>query len=300
MLQKADTAISQNDLLEILQVSGDLPGRDLGRIIREGQSIDLIASHRAIFEAQTFTDWWTAYISADLFIEGGRHTISGGRTTPLSFMSSMVIEQQTGKEPAFPIHFFCGSHTSSTDPLKGPQGMMRSLISQIVRSFPVRLDFISSRRSRQQLESLNFDTLCNCFGHLLQQLPADTVLFCIIDGICFFEREEWAQECRKGVEELRSLTKEDNLGPAFKLLITSPYRSRFVGRKFPPECRLLLSPDVTEGRTGPTEREISIASRRSARARDRDFVPSLQANRYIDSEAEASSEIPSESDVGSS
>jgi hypothetical protein len=34
---------------------------------------------------------------------------------------------------------------------------------------------------------------------------------------------------------------------------------------------------------------ISMATRRPARARDRDFVPSLQANRCNDREAEASS-----------
>lgn len=298
MLEKAATSLSQDDLLDILGVSADSPIQDLRRVLRAGQSTELSASHiaKGIIEGRKFQDWLSTDASAALFIEGGSSSASYGRNTPMSLMSSVVIESLHNKEPAIAIYFFCGSHTSSKDSIKGPHGMMRSLICQILWLFSVDLDFISSRRYREQLQSLNLHTLCDCFGKLVKQLPMDTVLICIIDSICFFEKKEWAENCRKAVNDLQDLTDDDELGAVFKLLITSPSRSRYVGGTLPSQCRLLLLADDSNGRDGPTERQISMRARRPGKVKESEIFRSLRVKSCPDSERGESSDFHSESD----
>ncbi|MCJ1385307.1 hypothetical protein MMC17_008429 [Xylographa soralifera] len=275
MLERAATSLSRDELLDMLGVSADSSFQDLQRSLRAGQSIELSASHiaKGIIEGKKFREWLSTDNSAALFIEGGLSSASYGLNTPMSLLSSTVIDSLHDKEPAVTIYFFCGSHTSSKDLIRGPHGMMRSLICQILRLFSVELDFISSRLYREQLQSLNLYTLCDCFGKLVKRLPIDTVLVCIIDSICFFEKREWAEDCQKAINDIQDLADEDGLGPVFKLLITSPSRSRYVGGTWPAQCHLLLPADDLSGRGGPTERQ-------NAKGRERDYPRSLRTRSY--------------------
>ena len=296
MLEKAATSLSQDDLLDILSVSADSAIQDLRQTFRACQ--DLSASHiaRGIIEGRVFKEWLSTDASSALLIEGGLSSASYGRNTPMSLMSSAVIESLHDKDPAVAIYFFCGSHTSSKDSIRGPHGMMRSLICQILRSFLVDLDFISSRRYREQLESFNLHALCNCFGKLVKRLPMDSVLVCIIDGICFFEKKEWAEDCQNAIRDLQDIADDDELGAVFKLLITSPSRSRYVGSTWPAQQRLLLPADDLSGRGGPTERQISMRDRRLAKGKESDYFRSLGTKNYPDNRGEESLDSISESD----
>lgn len=298
-LERAAASLSPDELLDMLDVSARSPIQDLQRIIRAGQSTDISADHiaKGIIEAGMFTDWLSAGISAALFIEGRSSLDHYGRNTPMSIMSSTVIEHFGDKEPAVAIHFFCGPHTSSTDTMRGPHGMMRSLICQTLRLFPVKLDFISSRRYSEQLQILDFPTLCDCFVKIVKRLPADAVLICIIDSICFFENKEWAENCREAVNDLQDLVYDDGLSPLFKLLITSPLRSRYVADTFAPECRMLLQGDNSTGRRGPTERQISMMAQRFAKPKESDLLQSLRAKSGPDSEMEGHCDDLSDSDA---
>ena len=280
MLQRAATSISKDDLLDMLGVSANSPVEDLQHALRAGQSIDLSATHIAqgIIEGETFRGWLSTDASAALFIEGGLSSASNGRNTPMSLLSSMVIKSLHDKEPAVTIYFFCGSHTSSRDSIKGPHGMMRSLICQILRLFSVNLDFISTRRYSEQLQSLNLHTLCDCFVKLVKRLPMDNVLVCIIDSICFYENTEWVEDCQKAIHDLRDLADDDEVGPVFKLLITSPLRSRYIAGTWQAQDRLLVPMDDLSGRGGPTERQISRRDRRSVPGSFRSTTSRTYAN----------------------
>jgi hypothetical protein len=77
------------------------------------------------------------------------------------------------------------------------------------------------------------------------------------------------------IREIQDILHEYEFGPVFKLLVTSPVRSRYVGRTFTPQCRLLLSGDDTAGRNDPTEREMTMGARRP-RARESNAFRSLR------------------------
>ena len=301
MLERAATFMNKDDLLNILDVSADSSIQDLQRAHRADQSIELSASHiaKGIIEGGKFKEWLSTDASTAFFIEGGLSSASNGRNTPMSLLSSMVIRSLHDKEPAVAIYFFCGSHTSSKDSIKGPCGMMRSLICQILRLFSVDLDFISSRRYGEQLRSLNLHTLCDCFVKLVKRLPMDTVLVCIIDGICFFERKEWVEDCQKAIHDLRDLADDDEIGAVFKLLVTSPLRSRHVAGTWPAQHRLLLPADDLSGRGGPTERQISMRDRRPAQGGESDYIRSLRTKIYPNKGREEFSSSSSESDDAS-
>jgi hypothetical protein len=296
-LQKATSGLTQADLLDILSVHAEAPIEDLRRIHRACQSVESSDYQIAqgIFEGTKFREWLTADDSAPLFIEGGPAFSFHGRFASLSLMSCLAVECLEGKESAISIHHFCRRHISSKDPVQGPSGMMRSLICQVLRLFhnQVDLGFMSTRRYREQIESHNLHILCDCFANVIKQLPADTVLFCIVDSIDCFERHEWAEDCRFMIREIQDLLYEYDCGPVFKLLVTSPVRSRYVGGTFNSQCRLLLSGDGSGGRNNPTEREMSKGARRP-KAKESDAFRSLR--NMFPAEMEDSSEGLSDSD----
>ncbi|KAJ9616703.1 hypothetical protein H2200_000422 [Cladophialophora chaetospira] len=283
ILENAANGLSQADLLEILDVSPEAPIEDFRRIHRACQSIDPSDYQIAqgVFEGAKFKEWLSADVSDALLIEGGPALATHGRFASLSLTSCLAIECLDDKDPAATIFHFCRRHTFSKDPLQGPQGLMRSLICQVLRLFQneIKLGFTATtfRRYQEQLESYNLQTLCDCFAKVVRQLPREMVLFCIIDGIDSFEKHDWAESCRFMIRELQDILYEYECGPVFKLLVTSPVRSRHVGDTFHSRYRLLLSRDGSSGRNDPTEREKSKSrGARRPKARESDAFRSLR------------------------
>lgn len=269
------------DLLDILDVSVEGPIEDFRRIYRACQSVKPSESKIAqgIIEGARFKEFVSSDDSSALFIEGGPSLAVNRRFASLSLMSCLAVECLDDKEPAISIHHFCRPHVSHKDAMQGPQGMMRSLISQVVRLFPnqMTLSFTASSRYREQLESHNLHILCACFASIIKQLPVDAVLFCVIDSIDCFENREWAEDCRFMMREVQDILYEYEDGPVFKLLVTSPFRSRYVSGTFTPQSRILVSGDGSMGRHNPTPREESMGARwsRAPRARQSDAFRSL-------------------------
>lgn len=257
--EQAASALSASDLCDILAVPNTHPDIDLqhtfSRIDGNSEEFELACK---VNTGEDFKQWQGDDESPPLFIEGGL-PLSSRRSTALSIVSSSLIKTLHDSPRATAIYFFCGMHDDTNDSVCGPQGVIRSLISQILRQFDVNLDFISML-SRPLIEKLNIRALCDCFGKLIKQLPAWAVLFCIIDGISFFEKTLWADDTAKVIGDLRGLAYDTDVGATFKLLVTSPRRSTFVASIFEPESRMNVSPSDT--RRHASEREVMMANRR--------------------------------------
>ena len=292
ILEKAAISLNTADLLDIMGVGDHSPTKDLKQSLRAGQSMELTATLAAqgTIENIKFKEWLSTDMSTALLVEGSYPSADFGRSTPVSLMSSFVIDSLQDKDPAIPLHFFCGSHSSSSDPFRGPQGLMRSLICQLVDWCTFELDFVSTRRYREQLECFNVRILCDCFRKLVERVSMNATLFCIIDSISFFERKEWAESCRFVVNELQDLADDETAVPraTFKLLITSPSRTRCFVDIIPPERHLLLpSADDESGRNGATERQVSMRSRRPSRiVRNNESLRLSRQNTYVDRRTE--------------
>lgn len=246
-----------------------------------------------------FKEWQSKDASATLFIEGSGSSVHHSRSSPVSHISSTVIEHLQDKEPAVAIYFFCGFHTLPQDPVRGPHGMVRSLICQILRMFSMELDFMS-RRYSEQLEALSFHTLLDLFGKLVRRLPMTTVLFCVIDSIGFFERSEWAKDCRSAIIHFQDLARDEILGPVVKVLITNPSRSRCMGDIVPAQCRLSLPMEDADDKDGPTRRQLGLGVRRPpVRPRMSDLSQLSRMRAYSSSEDDGLTDSVIESDDSS-
>lgn len=108
---------------------------------------------------------------------------------------------------------------------------MRNLIGQLLQSHP-GFD-LSAVTKLRQLRRDDVHGLCGVFHELIQQLPDDVIVFCIVDGVTEFEDRMALKET--GEEVVRALVLAVEMciqrrgsggGCIFKLLLTSQRNSR--------------------------------------------------------------------------
>lgn len=273
-IQKATHGLSGADLLELLGISAEIPLEDFRRAHQQCQRIKSEPEYNmvyGVYRGARFSAWLDTFDSAALFIEGASGLAMQSRFASLSIVSCSLIEYlQEPALSALTIQHFCRRHTSSRDAAHGPAGVMKNLICQVLRLFhnQINLGFTATRRYRDQLDAGNVHILCDCFVNIIKQVPPETVLFCIIDGIDCLEKHEWAEDCQHMMRELQDIVFGDASFPIFKLLVTSPGRSRYVYGTFRSQCRMPLSEEGSDGRHNPTERDMSMGTRRPLKARE--------------------------------
>lgn len=133
--------------------------------------------------------------------------------------------------------------------------MMRGLLAQLLLAYR---DF--DLGSIQRMQNLDFDDvndLCHVFDQLIDQLPHNIVVFCVIDAISFYEdkptvREE-ASILVQALAGVAERTRET--GGAFKLLLTSPRNTKFYKDMVYQEADVLWMPDRVERQGGFTDME---------------------------------------------
>lgn len=258
-------------LFTALGVNPSDAAHDLRIILRTGQQFDNEEKLRAseVIEDERFKKLCYSAHPGILLIEGGiMHNISSSRASPLSAICASVVAGMIQQPDIIPLFFFCGLHTAPHDNLRGPNGIMRAMISRVLMELDSRrlanLGFIETRSYRQDLEAHEIAALCHTFKSLVRQFPLDTVIYCIIDGVGWCEQDGWAQDIELVTDTLHELVHEQRLRPIFKVLITSPMRSRYVSRAFSLKDRILIgaSPALT-ARDFSIER-YSLLSRKKA------------------------------------
>jgi hypothetical protein len=97
----------------------------------------------------------------------------------------------------------------------------------------------------------NFDELCRVFRKLVQQLPSDKMLFCVLDAVSRFEVSPQAEmDAIVALGEIVKLTRTGK-GITMKVLLTSPSDSAIAGEKDMGKDvivdRVLVVPDSVDG-----------------------------------------------------
>jgi hypothetical protein len=139
------------------------------------------------------------------------------------------------------LYHFCGQHLKSQDPLKGPTGLIRLLLCQIIRqhmltgegdffSPPFSLEFVDDQFLKA-LGNDNIASLCRLFCELVVQLDESRPIFCIIDGVT--ELETVLDGSRDGVifvvNTLLQLVTQNRRGPALRVLLAGSRKSVVLG-----------------------------------------------------------------------
>ncbi|EDU42376.1 conserved hypothetical protein [Pyrenophora tritici-repentis Pt-1C-BFP] len=196
----------------------------------------------AIVRHHKFKSWLTDTGSSVFFLNG--HYIAHGsmRQCPTSFvcakLAAMPWKIEAEKEPSsrhpplrtITISFFCAQHLHRDDEYKGPRGIMKSLIAQLLVSY----DFDTQVIGALDEEDFEYtESLCDAFKLLVDSLSAEIVLMCTIDAITEYEESErYKRRVGDVVKALAKLAYEDEERKCtFKLFLTCPRVSRKYGGK---------------------------------------------------------------------
>ncbi|KAI4261054.1 MAG: hypothetical protein L6R42_003739 [Xanthoria sp. 1 TBL-2021] len=224
----------------------DVASSDTATQLRLSHTLSLPSQDRAValIMSPRLQTWLTSTTSSILLVNGQMFSNEDEvRQSPLSYFCAKLIDNvlnrswQAGVEAAYQhlgVRWFCGLHTNMrTDADAHPPGMLNSILSQLIHQI---LDFLP----RVILEDvsvfdkdLDLGNLNNIFDRLVRALPAGTILFCILDGISYYEDTEREDECMEVLSMLTNLTRrcqEMIYGPTVKLMITAPLRSHLVHR----------------------------------------------------------------------
>lgn len=238
-------------LLEALQVPYMKPTQDLEYVARQGRNFE----SRSQMQAQSLTKTpgfqrWLASHRADLLLVDGNAYIPGpGRISAMSVFCAILVLGLLKSKRHVVLHFFCGQHTTTQDSMSGPKGLIRSLIAQLLycgKQFDI--DFIDSRTYRESLEAQSLPHLCDTFCKLIEQLPLDTSVFCVVDGVSLYEGGHWLDELCCVFETLSTLVENERLQPIFKLLLASPFASRQLGQRTASSRKVVLQRSTFNGR----------------------------------------------------
>ncbi|RDL37692.1 uncharacterized protein BP5553_05125 [Venustampulla echinocandica] len=254
-------------LLEVLAVPLETSINDLESTLRQGREFDMAAQgqSRWLLQTEQFRRWFSSTRSELLLVDGNTDSADPGRISPMAFLSATLIASILKMQPqAISLYFFCGQHTSPSDVLRGPNGLMRSLVTGIIielrRRGALSLDFINSRPYREALERQDALAICVTFQQLIKQLPLETPVYCIIGGISWLEKQEWLDDLYRVVDKFQELVSDEHLRPNFKVLMTSPHRSRFIYRRVSPQQRVFLQTGLIDN--GLTSERFLLAGMR--------------------------------------
>jgi hypothetical protein len=217
---------------------------DLDRACRNARSCDLQSQGAMhwVFQSPRFKHWIQSP-APDALVVDGNLTDGMARYSATSLLCGMIIQSLVKQKAIHVLSFFCGSHNSRYDPLSGPGGLLRSLISQLLSIQQFDVGFLKFGQWIEGPLINDIRTLSRLFGRLFEQLP-NTVIFCIIDGFSILEDETWAWELQLVLKTLISTVTEGQANARLKLLITSTTRSRFLNGLMNDGDRLLIP---TEG-----------------------------------------------------
>ncbi|KAL4745413.1 hypothetical protein BDW72DRAFT_186687 [Aspergillus terricola var. indicus] len=215
--------------------------KDLAANLRNVWHLPLPYQNRILATMQTpkLHTWITTPNSSALFLNLNTPAVSPLHASS-SFLPAKLVQSINAQpsESIITLAFFCGAHARPTDPHSGPQGTMRSLVAQLLESYP-GFDLQTVRRIAQLRED-DVHGLCEIFRDLVGQLPPDVAVFCVVDEVTAFEeriglRESGEEVVRALVQTVEECVDKKSVDGrcVFKLLLTSPRNSRRLWRLTP-------------------------------------------------------------------
>lgn len=228
-----DSSTAREALLSALSFDSHAIRRDVEDALRQVASIPLVDQDRtAAIIQHKFTDRWLHDTdSGALLVHGNCRRHDG--ICPTTIASALLISLFAKFHNFITLYWFCGSHANG--PNCNALGMIQSLTCQLL-TLPT-VEFTLEKQHKSDLKYLK--KILSLFKKLLQQVPTSTVVFCIIDGISYYEGEHHHRDTCRTIRRLVRLTRAGGEGdPVLKLLITSPTRTSHVHRESGVEGRV--------------------------------------------------------------
>lgn len=236
--QKAmGVTITRDEFLKSLGVHHLQASRDIKRILRESHSLDenALGHARWLMTTSAFSSWMSSPSSRLILVNGHCAQMSGVKTTPMSaFCATLATALSKPSSATIPLHFFCSEHTrSSSEAIRGPSGLMRSLIAQLLvymEDMDLSLDFLDAPILKAVRErQCDIDRLVSIFRGLFAQLPEGVTVYVVVDGVSDFEQPRFLAGMEAAVAGLRAVIDWDAPGnptkAKLKVLLSSGDRS---------------------------------------------------------------------------
>jgi hypothetical protein len=249
-------ALNTASLLKLLKVPPDLAETELITILESSVSIPLVERRKADLVVTTtqFRNWLVAPTSRELLVHGDLG-LGGRRSSPsyvsaLSRLCALLVQAlRTKGKPYVPLIFFCGSHVEDDDHHRGGKAIMRSFIAQLLvgwGSFDAALQQAADGLDLniEGLRKGKVAPLCALFRWLVRRLPQGVTLICIVDGISYYETDEFEDGMLRVLRCLFGLARDAKMAAVVKVLATSPVATDSVQDQFDEEdesCFLSLA-----------------------------------------------------------
>ncbi|KAH7309774.1 hypothetical protein B0I35DRAFT_440600 [Stachybotrys elegans] len=212
------------------------PSRDLAAAIAHQARVPakFQGQVQSLMTHEKFTRWLSHSHPSLILVDANIRESTLESLSAISVFSSTLV---TSLAEAFPeaevIQFFCGLHATMSDDWYGPNGLMRSLILQLLLKLNIRdpdmqtwnLDFINDREFLQDLEKHNLDSMGFVLHSLLYQFSPDTTIYCIVDTISCFDSSRLLDDLGTVMERFRKIINDNALVPVVKFLLTHPGES---------------------------------------------------------------------------
>lgn len=185
---------------------------------------------QAVFEETRLRAWLEIERSDMILVDGNMQSSARDRISAMSLFCANFVMTMAKLEPRNVFtYFFCGLYTTWMDPGAGPRDILQSLIIQLLVALDdqnaLSLEFLSKQHHVQELKEGNINRLCRVLYELVNEFPRETTVYCIIDGIQFFDRDACQSNLDLLVRNLEAMSRDDDLQPKFKILIAAAFRS---------------------------------------------------------------------------
>lgn len=193
-----------------------------------------------VVQAEIFVQWMRSLRPAKLLIHGD---FRGSRTvSPLSSLTATLTEAARTDPTRFvTLVFFCACHADpEEDAFTGGRALIQALISQLLQQQPhLNISPPSWQFNPEGVRQGDLQQLCQLFGLLVRSLPSEITLFCFIDGMVIYERDEFIAEAQFVLVEILRLVGDPTVQANMKVLITSPWRSTLAHQFFREDSEVL-------------------------------------------------------------
>lgn len=246
--------MAKSDLLDALRVEPEDITRGLRLVLQQAFRMDHTSQARAawLLGTPSFHNWKSTAQSSLLLVDGMSSGVE--KISPMSVLVASVAARLFENSFAVPTYFFCGINLESDFELGRPEGpnlMLRSLIVQLLLSESMsepEWNMTKSDRLFSAVNTCDLDALWELFWVLSRQLPQECTVYCLLDGISWYERDQWIEDLRWLVLKFQSVVHQGVEGPAIKILMTSPNVSMEIRRQIDPASQYV---NLGAGNMGP-------------------------------------------------
>jgi len=218
-------AIRQTELDGLVRIP-DHSGEDVIYILRRTSQI--VASDRERVERLAVTlkfgTWIREVASQVLLVYGDFGDPWRNDVSALSLFVAMLAGSMASHNTKLfrPLVFFCGRHLNQTTEPTGGQAIVSSLVKQLLWQQIVDTRGLQFDISTRKICEGELSELCLLFSWLARRVPPDVTVFCLVDGLVFYERPEYADSAAFVLHHLLEMTRDTSISCIVKLLFTNP------------------------------------------------------------------------------